>query len=75
MKATEIRERSDADLNALEIQLREQLLRLNVAKATQRAHDTARFGRIRRDIARIKTIQRERKLGIGAERVSQEAQS
>ncbi|HRI06644.1 MAG TPA: 50S ribosomal protein L29 [Nannocystaceae bacterium] len=71
MKATELRERNDAELSQLENQLREQLLRLNVAKATQRANNTARFSSLRRDIARIKTIQRERQLGIGA----QEAQS
>ena len=64
MKATELRERNDAELSQLENQLREQLLRLNVAKATQRASNTAQFSALRRDIARIKTILRERSLGV-----------
>ena len=71
MKPSELRERTDDELSALENQLREQILRLNVAKATQRANDTARFSSLRRDIARIKTIQRERQLGVAGK----EAQS
>lgn len=67
MKPTELREKSAADLADLETKLREQLLQLRVAKATQRASNTAHFSRLRRDIARIKTIQRERQLGIGSE--------
>ena len=65
MKASEFRERSEAELGELETKLRDQLLRLGVAKATQRAANLAQFSRLRRDIARIKTIQRERQLGIG----------
>lgn len=65
MKASELRERNETELGELEDQLRDQLLRLSVAKATQRATNLAQFSRLRRDIARIKTIQRERELGIG----------
>ena len=65
MKASELRERNETELGELEAQLRDQLLRLSVAKATQRATNLAQFSRLRRDIARIKTIQRERELGIG----------
>ena len=64
MKSTEIREKSDAELAELEIQIREQLLQLHVAKATQRANNVAHFSSLRRDIARIYTIMRERELGI-----------
>ena len=66
MKSTEIREKSDAELAELEIQIREQLLQLHVAKATQRANNVAHFANLRRDIARIKTIQSERKRGISS---------
>ncbi|MCA9688402.1 MAG: 50S ribosomal protein L29 [Myxococcales bacterium] len=64
MKATEIRERSDAELVELENELRDQLIRLSVAKATQRIGNTAQLSRIRRDIARVKTVARERQLGF-----------
>jgi large subunit ribosomal protein L29 len=66
MKPQELREKGAAELAELETKLREQLLQLRVAKATQRAGNIAHFASLRRDIARIKTIQRERQLGIGA---------
>jgi large subunit ribosomal protein L29 len=74
MKSTELREKSDADLAELETQLREQLLQLHVAKATQRANNVAHFSSLRRDIARIKTIQGERKRGITS-KAAEETQS
>jgi large subunit ribosomal protein L29 len=64
MKPSELRDRTDEELNELESELRDQLVKLNVARATQRARNTAQFSRIRRDIARIKTILRERELHI-----------
>jgi large subunit ribosomal protein L29 len=57
-------ERSLHQLIELEAQLRDQLVRLSVLKATQRSTNTAQFGEVRRDIARIKTIARERELGV-----------
>lgn len=74
MKSTELREKSDADLAELETQIREQLLQLHVAKATQRANNVAHFSSLRRDIARIKTIQGERKRGITT-KAAEETQS
>jgi len=64
MKPSELRDRTDEELSELENELRDQLVKLNVARATQRARNTAQFSRIRRDIARIKTILRERELHI-----------
>lgn len=64
MKAPEIREKTSEQLAELEGQLRDKLVRLSVAKATQRANNTAQFSALRRDIARIKTVLRERQLGI-----------
>ncbi len=64
MKALELREKTSEQLNELEGQLRDKLVRLNVAKATQRASNTAQFSALRHDIARIKTILRERTLGV-----------
>lgn len=63
MKASELRDQSPDKLKELETQLRDQLVRLSVAKATQRATNTAQFSALRRDIARIKTILREHELG------------
>ncbi len=64
MKVSEIRERSDAELAELEKELRDRLVRLEIAKATQRANNNQLFSATRRDIARIKTIQAERSRGL-----------
>ena len=64
MKPSELRDKNSEELVALESDLRGQLVKLRVGQATSRAVNTAQFGRIRRDIARIKTIQSERELGI-----------
>jgi len=64
VKALELREKTSEQLAELEGQLRDKLVRLSVAKATQRANNTAQFSALRRDIARIKTVLRERQLGI-----------
>lgn len=66
MKPSEIRDKNDEELVGLEKELRDQLVKLGVARATQRLKNTAQLAKIKRDIARIKTIQRERALGIGA---------
>lgn len=65
MKPSEIRDRSDEELVELEKSLRDQLVKLSVARATQRARDTSQAARIRRDIARVQTIARERALFEG----------
>jgi large subunit ribosomal protein L29 len=64
VKTAEIRDKSDEELVALETELREKLIKLEVARATQRAVNTAQFSRIKKDIARVKTILHERKLGL-----------
>nr|WP_263429612.1 50S ribosomal protein L29 [Nannocystis pusilla] len=63
----ELREKTTEELTELEVQLRDKLVRLSVAKATQRATNTAQFGALRRDIARIKTVLHERARGIAGE--------
>lgn len=72
MKPSELRDKSDDELRELETELRDKLLRLRVAQATQRTRNSARFGQVRRDIARVLTILNERKLGLAtAEDVAQ----
>lgn len=66
MKPSEIRDRNDDELRELETQLRDQLLKLHVAKATQRAKNNSQFARLRKDIARVQTVLTERKIGLGA---------
>lgn len=60
MNATEMREKTDEELVALETELRTQLVTLRVSQSTARSVNTAQFRRIRGDIARIKTIQTQR---------------
>jgi large subunit ribosomal protein L29 len=64
MKPSELRDKSDEELHELEGDLREQLIKLRVARATARRVSTAQFSRIKRDIARINTIRTERGLGL-----------
>ncbi len=67
MKPSELRDKSAEELEALESELRGQVVKLRVSQATSRRVNVASFGQIRRDIARIKTIQSERKLGLDRE--------
>lgn len=64
MKSSELRDKDDAELVELETKLRDQLVKLRIGKATSKTINTADFRRIRADIARIKTIQSERALGL-----------
>lgn len=66
MKTSEMRDKSPEQLVELEKQLRDQLVRLGVLKATQRPTNSAQFSALRRDIARIKTIAHERALASKA---------
>ena len=65
-KASEYRQMSDEQLTHELRQLIEELFRLTVQAATERLDAPSNLRKIRRDIARIKTIQRERELSGGA---------
>ena len=65
MKPSELRDKNDDELRELEKELRDKLVQLSVAKATQRARNFSQFGRLRKDIARVQTILNERRRGIG----------
>jgi large subunit ribosomal protein L29 len=60
MKASEIRELNDADLTARIAELEEERFRLRFRGATETLEDPLRLRLIRRDVARMKTILRER---------------
>lgn len=64
MKPGEIRDKNETELAELETELRDQLVKLRVAQATQRNTNGAQFARIRKDIARVKTVQKERSMGV-----------
>jgi large subunit ribosomal protein L29 len=67
MRAEEIRELSDADIRTRVAEMEEERFRLKFRSATETLEDPLRLRTIRRDIARLKTIQRERELAASAE--------
>ena len=62
MRAEEIREMSDADIRTRVAEMEEERFRLKFRSATETLEDPLRLRTIRRDIARLKTIEREREL-------------
>ncbi len=62
MKASELREMSDDQLEHELRETRQNLFRLRFQAATERLDAPANLKRLRRTIARIQTIQREREL-------------
>ena len=67
MRAEEIRELSDADIRSRIAEMEEERFRLKFRSATETLEDPLRLRTIRRDIARLKTIQRERDLAGSAQ--------
>ena len=62
MNATELREMSDEQLQLTMNETAESLFRLRLQAQTERLDAPSELLRHRRDIARIKTLQREREL-------------
>jgi large subunit ribosomal protein L29 len=62
MRANDIRELSVEEINARIGELEEERFRLNFRSATEPLEDPLRLRWIRKDIARLKTILRERQL-------------
>ena len=62
MKMREIRERSDDELDRLAAQMRDDLYQSRVQKATNQLENTASIPALRRDLARVLTLQQERVL-------------
>lgn len=61
MKASELREKSEAELQEeLQGMLREQF-NLRMQKATNQLNDSSQMKKVRRNIARVKTIMNEMK--------------
>ena len=60
MKAGELRELTEDDLRAREKELDDRLFRLRIQKSMGQLEAPAKVATLRRDLARIKTILRER---------------
>lgn len=67
MKTKEIRQMSDAQLRSSLKDLKAELFNLRFQLATGQLDNPMRIGGVKKDIARIKTIVRERELNIGKE--------
>ena len=60
MKTSELRTKNDADLQKELLDLRKAQFGLRMQVATQQLTNTSQVGKVRKDIARVKTIQREK---------------
>jgi large subunit ribosomal protein L29 len=59
MKASDLRGKTAQDLTAELISLRREQFALRLQRATGQATKPDQFGKVRRNIARLKTVQRE----------------
>ncbi len=67
MKAYELREKTDAELVQELDALKDELFNLRFQQATGELENTARLKTVKKTIARIKTIQTERKIQEAAQ--------
>lgn len=63
MKTSELRAKNDEDLQKELLDLRKAQFGLRMQIATQQLTNTSQIGKVRKDIARVKTIQREKAAG------------
>ncbi|RMH21029.1 MAG: 50S ribosomal protein L29 [Gammaproteobacteria bacterium] len=56
MKASELKQKSREDLHAMLLELLDEQFKLRMQKSMGQVSNTHRFGEIRKDIARIKTV-------------------
>jgi large subunit ribosomal protein L29 len=64
LKAKKIREKSDDELKQMEQDLREDYFKLRFQHATGQMENSSKLRMIRKDIARVRTILKERLLGL-----------
>ena len=60
MKAKELRAKDSAELNKELLELRKAQFSLRMQAATQQLQNTSQIGKVRKDIARVKTLLREK---------------
>jgi large subunit ribosomal protein L29 len=67
MKANEVRQLTNQELDSRLLELKSELFNLRFQLATGQLDNPMRIKAVRKDIARVKTIMRERELGTGKE--------
>ena len=60
MKPQEIRDLTNDELNKRENELKEEIFNLRIQIATQQTTNVARIGNLKRDLARVITIKKEK---------------
>jgi large subunit ribosomal protein L29 len=60
MKASELRTKNEAELEKELLDLRKSQFAMRMQIATQQLTNTSQLGKVRKEIARVKTIQREK---------------
>ncbi|BAT72214.1 large subunit ribosomal protein L29 [Thermosulfidibacter takaii ABI70S6] len=64
MKAAELRALSVAELRQKEKEIRKELMELRFQKSIGRLDNPAKYRQLKRDLARVLTVIREKELGI-----------
>ena len=62
MKARELKEMSEAELRQKEKEITEELFNLKFQHATGQLENTSRLPQVRKDLARVKTLLREKEI-------------
>ncbi len=62
MKTKEIRDKDDAALGTVVLEIRKQMFTLRTQAVTQKLEDPSKINKLRKDVARINTVLKERKL-------------
>ncbi|MBU1237453.1 MAG: 50S ribosomal protein L29 [Gammaproteobacteria bacterium] len=60
MNVNELRQKSEAELTKELLDLRKAQFSLRMQLATQQLNNSSQLGKVRKDIARVKTIQRQK---------------
>jgi len=74
MNLEEMRKKAPAELKAELLKLRKEQFALRLQRATGQAIKPDQFGKVRRNIARLKTVQRQAELGVTRPAARPEAQ-
>ncbi|HBB28085.1 50S ribosomal protein L29 [Sedimentibacter sp. zth1] len=67
MKAKEIREKTVSELNQSLVELKTELFNLRFQLATGELENPLRINKVKKDIARVKTILREREINVNVQ--------
>ena len=65
MKASDIRELTEAELNKKKTELTEEIFNLRIQVSTQQTTNFARIGKLKKDLARLLTVIHEKEISTG----------